>query len=289
VHSNLTGNTKIDDSQRGSNVLGGIAKFAVKTRVLFDSKSILLSFSYGVLAALDLISTATFSESLNTWPLPHSVALTNAYLVHMTGCQSWVFQRILDIINLQVWKLNGTKRGALNVVELAKKASKIQTDIQHHLVDLDTGREHPHQTPNEQGASITTSRRVGNLEEGSYKQWPTDFSRDTQQITEVYAHAAEIFLHTTTSGAYPDVSSIRDAVSKTVSAIQRLSHPHLLKSMSWPICVAASMAGPEHDLFFSSIEEGARGDGDYSFKLTRALAIAKECQTRPDWIGSSPN
>jgi hypothetical protein len=234
--------------------------------------------SYGLLAALDLISTATFNKPLNTWPLPHDVALANAYLVHMTGCQPWVFQRILDIINLRAWKLNVTKRGALNVVELAKKASKIQNDIQHHQAHNETGREQRHQTTADQGTSTTTSRRGANLEEGSDKQLPTGFSKDIQQITEVYAHAVEIFLHTTTSGAYPDVSSIREAVSKTVSAIQRLGHPRLLKSMSWPICVAASMAGPEHDMFFSSIGDGARGDGDYSFKLTRALAIAKECQ-----------
>ena len=278
AHANLTWNTKIDDSQNASDVLGGIAKFSVKNRVLFDPGSILMSSSSGLLAALDVISTATFNKPLNTWPLPHSVALANAYLVHMTGCQPWVFQKILDIINLRAWKLDVTKRGALNVVELAKKASKIQIDIQIHQADFETGRKHRHQTPIEQGTSITTCCRVDNLEEGSYKEWPANFSRDTEQITEVYAHAAEIFLHTTTSGAYPDVSSIRDAVSKTISTIQRLRHPHLLKNMSWPICVAASMAGPEHDLFFSSIEEGARGDGDYSFKLTRALAIAKECQ-----------
>ena len=75
MHANLIWNTKIDDSQKGSDVLGGIAKFAVKTRVLFDPGSILLSLSYGLLAALDLISTATFNKPLNTWPLPHSVAL----------------------------------------------------------------------------------------------------------------------------------------------------------------------------------------------------------------------
>lgn len=165
----------------------------------------------------------------------------------MTGCESWVFQTILDVVSLKAWKSDVTESGTLNVVELAEKSAKIQTDIQNRQADLQI-------------------------------DYVTYASQDIQQITEVYAHATEVFLHTTTSGAYPDVSNIRDAVSRAVAAIQRLNHPQLLRNLSWPICVAASMAGPEHEKFFSAIEEGARGDGEYGFKLTRALMIAKECQ-----------
>lgn len=209
------------------------------------AESSLLELLYDLSIVQDVVGSATFGTPLQTWSLPASTVLVNESLVQITGCQPWVFEKMLDITNLRAWKLSALAAGNLNVIELADKSSAIRRSIQQSID-----------------------------ENGGKKTWSTG----SMKITAVYAHAAEVYLSTTTSGAYPKVSDIRGAVSRTVSAIECLDCPRLLRNISWPICVAAAMACEEHESFFSGIEHGARCGDEYGLKLSRAFIVARECQ-----------
>ena len=237
----------MEESPSTKNILGNIAKLITNDHQPLGCESWLTELSQSLLRTLEIIGSATFGMPLQTCISLSGMTSLSASLCQVTGCQPWVFQTILDITNLRVWKLGALAGGSLNVVELVNKASAINQGIQHQH-------------------SIIEEDSVG------------AYNSDVLQITKAFAHAAEIFLHTTTSGAYPNVSDIGHAVSRVVRTIQRLDRPQLLESLAWPICVAASMATEEHDSFFSGIANGARREGDYSVKLTRALCVANECQ-----------
>ncbi|KAK4501431.1 hypothetical protein PRZ48_007240 [Zasmidium cellare] len=234
---------QVEETPKPQHVLGDIAN---QMSIIAGSEpdNSATGTSFGILVALDVIGSATCGRPLQTWPFPCSVALADTSVAEMTGCLPWVFQKILDIINLRSWKLSAMAAGSLNVTELADRASAIEQSILEQL------------------RATTTSHQ--------------DIC--SKQVTEVYAHATEVFLHNTTSGAHPDVSNIRDAVTDTIAAIERLGRAQLLWSLAWPICVAGCMAGDEYDTFFAGIEDGAWGDVDYSFKLRRALSVVRECR-----------
>ena len=128
---------------------------------------------------------------LQTCAPPFDCASLSSSVTQVSGCQPWVLQQILETTNLRMWKLSALAAGSLNVVELANKASVIRHAIEHR------------QSVNEPDGDGTGSAVL--------------------QITEVFATAAVIYLHTTTSGAYPGVSDIRNAVSKMVA----VSYTHL--------------------------------------------------------------
>ncbi|KAF2167570.1 hypothetical protein M409DRAFT_54163 [Zasmidium cellare ATCC 36951] len=234
---------QVEETPTPQHVLGDIAN-QMSSIASSEPDSSATKTSFGVLVALDVIGSATCGRPLQAWPFSCSVALVDSSLFEMTGCQPWVFQKILDITNLRSWKLSAVAAGSLNVTELADRASAIEQSILEQL------------------RAVTKSHQ--------------DIC--STQITEVYAHVAEVFLHTTTSGAHPDVSNIRGAVADTIAAIERLGRAQLLWSLAWPICVAGCMAGDEYDNFFAGIEDGAWGDVDYTLKLRRALSVVRECR-----------
>ncbi|KAK5734664.1 hypothetical protein LTR17_008742 [Elasticomyces elasticus] len=242
VHQTLF---QIDECPTTKVILGNVAKLVTDDHKRLGSRSLLVELFQSLLSSLEIIGSATFGMPLQTCTSPGGTTLS-ASLSQVTGCQTWVFHNILEITNFRMWKLSAVETGSLNVVELANKASAIRRDIEHQRSNIE-------------------QKDVG-------------VDSAVLQITEAFAHAAEIYLHTTASGAYPNVSDIRHSVSRVVVAIKRLSRPQLLESLAWPICVTASMATEEHESFFSGIANGARRNGDYSVKLTRALCVAKECQ-----------
>ena len=165
-----------------------------------------------------------------------------------TGSEPWVFHYIAEINLLRVWKHECEALHSLNVAEMVKRATKLEEIMQSH--------------PSETAFRFETG----------------GIGKDVSLITNVYAAAVKIYLHVVVSGAHPEVSDIREAVDATVDALKALSHATLLRRLAWPICVAASLTEPRHELFFNQLEHGAQGDQDECASVLRALKVGRECR-----------
>ncbi len=164
-----------------------------------------------------------------------------------TGSRLWVFHYIAEITLLRLWKRDKLASQSLNIAELARRAEAIARAIDEH-----------------QRKISSALNCVGN--------------RDVLLVTNVYAAAAQVYLHIVVSGAYPEVSDIQEAVEKTIGALKRLSHAMLMRRLAWPICVAASLAEPRYETFFDFLEKGAQDDQEGCTSVLRALLVARECR-----------
>ena len=166
---------------------------------------------------------------------------------YATGSQPWVFHYIAETTLLRLWKKDKLASQSLNVTEMARKAAAMEGALQEQQRRICVGLE-----------------GQGN--------------KDVLLVTNVYAAAAQVYLHMVVSGAYPQVSDIQNAVEGTINALKRLSHAMLMRRLAWPICVAASLAETRHEAFFDYLEKGAQGDQDGCTSVLRALAVARECR-----------
>ncbi|KAK4493606.1 hypothetical protein PRZ48_015273 [Zasmidium cellare] len=172
-------------------------------------------------------------------------------LAQSTGCERWVFQSIAEVTSLRIWKRERQASQALNIAELARRATKLEQQI-----DNQTQQSVSNNDPNPVVTDVDP--------------------KPCSAITRAYVAAAKIYLHVILSGASPEVSDIQDAVVAAMDAIKALTSAALIRQLAWPICVAACLAEPQHDTFFDRLEQGARGDKDYCTSVLRALEVAKE-------------
>ncbi|KAF2167574.1 hypothetical protein M409DRAFT_54166 [Zasmidium cellare ATCC 36951] len=226
-----------------------IAEFIRQNSIqLDDNTNPLTRLLLGFLAIVDIVASACDVQShSSSAPLDDSW-LENPDLAQMTGCQPWVFQFISEVTGLRRWKEDLIASQPLDAQELSERTSKLLGEIQRRRahdvtsIDIECGEE------------------------------------EVRHSTEVWCYAVELFLHITASPALPDVPDVRLCVIKIISAVRHLSHVRQLRRLSWPICIAASMATREDDAFFAALEDGARGDHDNCLSLLRALDVARECQ-----------
>ncbi|KAM3065101.1 hypothetical protein ACMFMG_006140 [Clarireedia jacksonii] len=68
----------------------------------------------------------------------------------------------------------------------------------------------------------------------------------TAEITRIFALAAVTYLHVVTSGALPELSEIKESVSRTIGAIKRLTDAKLLRNLAWKLCITGCLAGAVH-------------------------------------------
>ena len=178
-----------------------------------------------------------------------SIAKLNAFesdIQQAIGSDGWILQHIAEVTLLRIWKRECQASQALNVAELARRATKLEQQIDGHA------------------------------QEPICQAQATAIDKPCSSITRVYVAATKIYLHVVLSGASPEVSDIHNAVGAAVDAIKALSDATLVRRLAWPICVAASLAEARHETFFDHLEQGARGDRDYCTNVLRALAVAQE-------------
>ncbi|EHK96046.1 putative Uncharacterized transcriptional regulatory protein [Glarea lozoyensis 74030] len=75
----------------------------------------------------------------------------------------------------------------------------------------------------------------------------------------------------------PDVPEIHDNVSKTIDAFKALPQPELIRSLSWPLCIAGSMATEDQQAAFLEITTKAKIHRYPFGSSNHALAIIQEC------------
>lgn len=206
----------------------------------------------GLLASLDILASTSIGHSPAFALRLCSDASAGLFNVeHATGCDAAVMQSIMSISELQRWKVQQRLDGQLSLLELAQRALEVESTLstaqQNNLALMEGAR----------GASS----RIDEI----------------RIITNIFARAARVYLHTIVSGAHPEVFEIKSGVAETIAALRLLPRAEMIANLTWPICVAACVASVEQRGFFERLERGVIDEYGRSQRVLRAFAIAREC------------
>jgi len=172
-----------------------------------------------------------------------------------TGCEEWAIQGVLDIIKLASWKETMKTKNQLSIRELTTRASDIDTKLQREMVAL--------------------SARI---ERSSHLDFFADPNAYTKLlVTRIYGYSALIYLYTVESGPCPDVPEIHANVFKIIDAFNALPQAETVRSLSWSLCIAGSMATGDQQTAFLDIAIKAKVNRRPFGSSPHALAIIKEC------------
>ena len=163
-------------------------------------------------------------------------------LEDFVGCENWVMLQMGEIAALDAWKKSTKKAGKLDVMELVARASAIKQALLSNLARLDAAAN----TPKRHWAGLFT---VYNDQLLSMPGGGTAF------VTRIWAHAALLYLSIVVSGWQPGSAGIRENVVRTLTLLERLPAPELLRIVVWPFCVAGCLAEPDEESRFRAMAD----------------------------------
>jgi hypothetical protein len=164
----------------------------------------------------------------------------------VVGCQNWALLQISDIAVLDAWKQQCIRSGNLDVMELVHRAVDIKASLETRLVRL----ENDDSLPPQQGSSFLDALAP----DGSH-QWKRGVSQ-SQLVTKVWAHAALLYLSVVVSGWQPANTEVCNHVDQIVELLTRQISPlAMLRTMTWPFCVAGCLAEPAQQHHFRQMVE----------------------------------
>lgn len=184
----------------------------------------------------------------------------------LIGCRNWVMLSIGDLAVLDEWKQSKEKEGALSVRELAMKSLEIEARLEHGLVDLD---------------SIEVDLRPFDSSRVTFVniavQESTVADEQCNWVTRIFALAALVLLHTIVSGAIPTLPEIRDAVNRSVVALQRRRKEFPPRGLVWALWVTGRMATGGAQQFFEEFMLNLKHDSRGVGNCGTVLKIMREC------------
>ncbi|RDW87383.1 Zn2 DNA-binding protein-1 [Coleophoma crateriformis] len=176
-------------------------------------------------------------------------------LSDFTGCDEWVTQEILNIIKLANWKETMKSKKQLSNRELTTRAREIDTKLKSEMSVL--------------------SARIERCSHLDFFDNPSNYIK--LFVTRIFGYSTLIYLYTIESGPCPDVPEIHTNVSKTIEAFKALPQAEVVRSLSWPLCIAGSMATGDQQAAFLEIATKAKINRCPFGSSKHALAIIEEC------------
>jgi hypothetical protein len=119
-------------------------------------------------------------------------------------------------------------------MEVVRRATVIEAVLKDHLARLDS-------VPTAQNSTRRTDIFTNDV-------YPlaTALSSQTLSISKIWAHSALLYLSIVVSGFQTASVGVQNHVQQIVELISHhMSSPSLLRTVSWPFCVAGCLAGPE--------------------------------------------
>jgi hypothetical protein len=167
------------------------------------------------------------------------------------GCHNWVLLQIGRIATLDSWKKRRMEAGNLDVMDLARQAGVIQEALETKLFETSEFQSAyaNHDDDIEQCAVI-------NYESGkAIHRLPSH----AHTATQIWGHAAIIYLSVVVSGWQPSNAVVRQSVESIVRLLTRYLSPSrgLLRSMAWPLFVAGCIADNVEESYFRALMSDA--------------------------------
>ncbi|KNG86356.1 hypothetical protein ANOM_004716 [Aspergillus nomiae NRRL 13137] len=206
----------------------------------------------GILSFISTGPTAALSDYRYLMDSTYDMVQCHQFL----GCENWVLSAILDVGMLDRWKREEEENRRLSFRELANRAKRVEDSLENGIRAL---------------SAKTTSSPDAVI-----------------YITRIYASSTLTYLHSVVSGLNPDLSEIRDSVSRTIELLKELSNRRLLASLTWPLCVTGCMADPDQGAFFHSLVISAEISPQSLRHTWTALQIIKDVwKARSSWWGQT--
>ncbi|KAF2734070.1 hypothetical protein EJ04DRAFT_251598 [Polyplosphaeria fusca] len=167
-------------------------------------------------------------------------------LEDIVGCQNWALIQIAEISTLDIWKRQCKATGALDVMELVRRATPIKDTLVMQLARLES---------NSGEAGI-----VGDLLPGYYNQQSgNNIGQSSVTTTRIWAHAALLYLIVVVSGWQPANADTRYHVARVIELLSsELSPPALLRVVVFPFFIACSLAEPEQQTLLQGLVESLK-------------------------------
>ncbi|KAI0192574.1 fungal-specific transcription factor domain-containing protein [Xylaria flabelliformis] len=162
------------------------------------------------------------------------------------GCQNWVLLQIGEISALDAWKQQCKRDGSLDVMELVHQATVIKRSLESQLTHIEA----------QQITSAGEYKSVLDILTADENSRPGATKNQTYLVTQVWGHAALLYLFVVVSGWQPANSEVRHHVSRIIELLSsHISQPSLLRTMTWPFSVAGCLAEPMQEAHFRAMTE----------------------------------
>ena len=171
-------------------------------------------------------------------------------LDEIMGCRSEVMILISHIAELEAWKRECRDGGKLNNMKLVMRATSIAEKLE-------------------------AARQILNEEVQQSK-------RAEEEVTQLFATAALVYLHVVVSGFQYSLPEIRENVATAMTMFRELSNERLLRSLVWPLCVTGCMATTEQEEWFRELIMGMSAEVFMFGGARNALRIMEKCWQKRD-------
>jgi hypothetical protein len=214
-----------------------------------STEQVSLRFFLSLLVADDIIASTSFAEEPHLYAHHHSLLRGGPEqqapvdLGAVIGCQNWVMLQIGEISALAAWKRRQTGMDGL-ALEVNRRANVIKETLNSRI------------QPAASFQNVTSTVDVTKEPQpfDVFHVWQSQPLTPITQgrvTTQIWAHAAMIYLLATVRGLDLNQIEIRQHVAEVIELINhKLAAPHLLRTVAWPFCVAGCLARPEQEAVF---------------------------------------
>jgi hypothetical protein len=234
--------------------------------LLFNEDEVLLKFLMAVFTWIDITGAVSLGSS--PFLAEHHERLLGGTdpplrLDKIGGIQNKVLISIGKIACLDAWKRTSQSNGTLSIIELARRATQLETELKQAL------------------DAFTKDCTIPPVYDRPGLPYLTPLSVYSDYVTEFYSRSALTYLHVIVSGAYPELPEIRENICTTMEMLRRIPHPLLPRSMWWPMLIIGSQAFEEDEqkLVRNTIAGAGIHETSIGFGYN-VLKILEECWKR---------
>lgn len=216
-----------------------------------------INFLLGSFIALDIISCAS-TRSTPLLDIDHISMLQTLDIDSRSfmGCDNNIMILIFEISQLDIWKTDANESQKLSIVELAKRGSRIEERIHRKIAEIE----------NASLSRLSSKKDSRLLLISAYAD-----------INRIFALSAIVYLHVVISGAHPELSEVKEGVSKTLAALQSLEDKELLVNAVWAFCISGSLAAESQQESFRELFSAAKVTHSTVGSFAEAFKIMETC------------
>lgn len=250
------------------------SEFTSISAQLFSSTQVAFRFFVAKIIIADIISSVALEQTprLQNYyeRLMSGPDGTNLCLKDVTGCETWVYLSIAEIIELDVWKKQTKTSGNFSFMTLVQRAGKIIEKLDLGLAGLSGNAD---TTKDNHGGRLSlfpefTLLRNTRPPQSSYNS-----------ITRIWANSARLYLLLVLSGWQPESDEVVKLVSTNLELMESLSSPSWLTTLAWPFCVTSCLASECQEASILRLFERTKPLSNVG-GLSEGMKIAKETWKR---------
>lgn len=223
-----------------------------------------LKFFYSVIGWYDTLSCATIRHRAFSVPECLSARSNSLDSEKLMGCEDWVILHIREIASLESKRDLILRDGNFHKVDLVCAGENISVRLQDGL-----------------------RKNLAFLQMSPKDSTSTDLVRSV--VTRIFACSTLTYLYVTIHGAVPESAEICHSVRQTVNALEMLPNKDLIRNLTWPLCIAGSMALPEDRKFFKDLISTMSTTAKRLANTDKVLEIIEECWRMRDSQDCAPD